>query len=120
MITINLEIFVHTNIGNKNFRVKNLRTLTSLRNYLYNEIFLTKKELVHVSLIRSTTAEEYQHQSKQARSTCTACRLPHKANNHYGGGTYTCILHVHCILYIYYTSMCIIIHCRKYYAVLHT
>ena len=38
-------------------------------------------ELVHVSLIHSTTAEEYQHQSKQARS-----RLPHEVNNLYGGG----------------------------------
>ena len=35
------------------------------------------------SSIRSTTAEEYQRRSKQARSTC---RLPHEANNQYGGG----------------------------------
>ena len=64
----------------KIFGYKFFRSLTPLRNYLYNEIFLTK-ELVHESAIRSTTAEEYQHQSKQARS-----RLPHEANNQYGGG----------------------------------
>ena len=45
-----------------------------------------KKELVHASSIHSTTAEEYYHQSKQARS-----RLPHEANNQYGG----CVLERH-------------------------
>ena len=68
--TVNLEIFMY-----KNFRLKNFRSLTPLWNYLYSKIFLTK-ELVHASSIRSTTAEEYQRQSKQARS-----RLPHEANN---------------------------------------
>ena len=53
--------------------LKNFRSLTSLRNYFYIEIFLTK-ELVHASSIRSTTV-----------------RL-HKANNQYGGG----ILERHC------------------------
>ena len=56
--------------------------MNPLRNYLYNEtFFLTKKELVHVSSIRSTTAEGYQPQSKQARSG-----LSHEANNQYGEG----------------------------------
>ena len=40
-----------------------------------------KKELVHASSIRLTTAEEYRHQSKEARS-----RLPHEASNQYGEG----------------------------------
>ena len=66
MITENLEIFMPKNIRKNFFRVKHFCTLTSLRNYLYNRIFLTK-ELVHVSLISSTAAEEYQHQSKRAK-----------------------------------------------------
>ena len=45
-----------------------MRSLTPLRNFLYNEIFLMNKELVHARSIRSTTAEEYQQQSKQVRS----------------------------------------------------
>ena len=82
--TVNLEIFVYENFCNKNFCVKNFQSLTPLRNYLYKEIFLTKEELhvVHASLICLTTAEEYGHQSKVARS-----RLPHEAGNQYGEGT---------------------------------
>ena len=31
--TVNLEIFVYENVRNKNFRIKNFRSLTPLRNY---------------------------------------------------------------------------------------
>ena len=71
-----MKMFVKKIIKQKNFC-----SLTPLQNYFYKEIFLIKKDLVHARSIHSTTAEEYQHQSKQARK-----RLPHEANNQYGGG----------------------------------
>ena len=73
--TLNLKIFVH-----KNFCVQKFCNLTPLRNCLYKENFLAKKDLVHASSIRLTTANDYQHQSKQARST-----LSNKAKNQYHG-----------------------------------
>ena len=79
----------------KIFVLKNFRTLTPLQIFLYNEIFLTKKELVRASSIHSTTAEEYQHQSKQVRS-----RLPHEANIQYGGG----ILEWECYVRVYFPT----------------
>ena len=80
---------------------------TPLQNYSY--IFLTKKELVHASSIRSTTPEEYQHQSKQARS-----RLPHI----YERELTTLQCHSKCtnISYCNYFAG-LIIHCKKYFAV---
>ena len=68
--TVNVEIFVHKIFCNKNFGVKMFGSLTSRRNYLYDEIFFTKKELVHARSIHLTTAEAYQLQFKQARGTC--------------------------------------------------
>ena len=69
--TVNPKIFVYGNFCDKNFHAENFCTLTPLQNFLYNEIFLTNKELALASSVRSTTAEEYQHQS-EVRS-----RLPH-------------------------------------------
>ena len=56
--------------------------------------FLTK-ELVHASSICLTIEEEYQHQSKQARS-----RLPYEANNQCGGG----VLEQRCCVWAYFQA----------------
>ena len=67
--TVNLEILAQKNFCNELYEI------------IYTSNFWNEEGISTCEFDFLTTAEEYQHQSKQVRS-----RLPHEANNQYGGG----------------------------------